>query len=591
MSARRPGPRAPSRAEPRAGDEARRRRRSRRRGALAIGLVLVALGIVAGGAYAVLSAVAFNRIPRNTVLAGVDIGGLPYPQARERIQRAAATAAARPVELTGAGVSGTVVPARAGVAVDTTASLASAGPVTSRSPAALVRGLFATPRRLDPVLSVDRTRLDAAVAAVAAGYDRPVREASVTLVGSVPQVVQPLAGRRVDRTRTGDAVVRAVASGDSLATAVVAPALPRTSAAAVQVVLRRTVPGLLAGPVRLVAGTRHADLLPAQLADHTSFRAQGAALVLAVDGAGLRAERPNPLAGLESPARNAGFTVSGAAAVVAPAVDGVAVDDADLSAAVTRAAAGRGGARAVAVGTRRVPAAVPTRALAALGIQRVVGQYTGRYRAEPGLSANLTRAGTRLNGQVVAPGAVLSLNGLLGQRTRAAGYVDGPALSGRQFTTALGGGVGQVATVLYNAAHAAGWGIQAHTPASVWTGIGPAGRDATISWPGIDLALRNDTPAAAYVQVDHRPATPSADGTFTVRLLSRPWWSVRTTTTRPAAVVRPATVRGAGPSCVPRSGSYGFRVTDRRTRTRPGAAAERYVFITTYRASPRVLCD
>jgi len=593
MSARRSGDaRRPGRAERRAkeSDEDRMRRRARRRGAVAITTVLAALVVLGGAGYAVLSAAAFDRIPRNTALGGVDVGGLAYSPARERIQRAAAASAARPVALTGAGFTGSVVPGRAGVLVDVSASLDAAGPVTSRSPIALVRGLFASPRRLDPVLSVDRARLDAAVAGAAAGYDRPVREASVVLVGSRPQVVEPLAGRRVDRARTGAAVVRAVARGDSVATVVAGPVAPRTSAASVRQVVDVTVPGLLAGPVRLVARGRSADLSTTQLADHTTFRARGDRLVPVVDAAGLRTERPDPLAALETPARDAGFTVSGAAAVLAPGTDGVAVDDVGLSAAVAQAAAARGGGRVVPVPTRIVGPRVTTRALAALGVQRVVGQYTGRYPAEAGLATNLGRAGARLNGQVVGPGAILSLNRLLGQRTRAAGYVDGPALAGGQFTTALGGGVGQAATVLYAAAHAAGWGIESHTPASVWTGVGPPGRDATISWPGIDLVLRNDTPAPAYIQVEDVAATPGADGTFTVRLLSRPWWSVRTSTSRPVAVVRPAVVRRTGPGCVPRTGSYGFRVTDRRTRTRPGAAPESYVFITTYRPSPTVTC-
>lgn len=570
--------------------EGRLRRRGRRGGLLALVLVVVAVAVAAGAAYAVLSSLAFDRVPRNTVVAGVDIGGTRYPEARGRVRRAVAASASRPVAVTGSGITASVVPARAGLVVDVAASVDAAGPVTSRDPVRLVRGLLATPRRLDPVVRVDRVRLDAAVAGIARGYDVGVRESSIRLVGSVPEVVQPLAGRRLDRPRTSAALVAAVTRGEAAATAVTATVAPRTSPAAVRATLRSTIPRMLSGPVRLSADGRSANLTASQLADHTTFVPRGTGLALSVDGAGLRAERPDPLAALEKPARNAQFTVTRSGVVLQPEVTGAALTDADLSAAVTRAAAATGGGRAVAVETRTTRARVTTRALASLGVRSVVGQFTGRYRYEPGLPANLTRAGGRLQGRVVPAGALLSLNGVLGQRTGAAGYVDGPVLVGGRYTTAVGGGVGQMATVLYDAAYAAGWGIVAHTPASIWTGIGPPGRDATISWPGIDLAVRNGTPAAAYVQVLHTPATPVADGTLTVRLLSRSWWSVRARTTAPSSVVRPPTVRDGGPTCVARPGSAGFRVTDRRTRTHPGAAPESYVFITRYRSSPVVVC-
>ena len=570
--------------------ERRLRRRGRRRGLLALLVVVVAGAAAGGGAYAVLTALAFDRIPRNTVVAGVDIGGTRYPEARERVRRAVAASAARPVQLTGSGISVDVVPAHAGLVVDVGASIDATGPVTSRDPVRLVRGLLPTPRRLDPVVRVDRVRLDGVVAGVARGYDVTVRESSIRLVGSVPEVVQPLAGRRLDRPRTSAALVAAVTRGETTATAVTAAVAPSTSAATVRHALAVTLPRMVSGPVRLSSGGRSANLAASQLADHTTFVARGTGLALSVDGAGLRSERPDPLATLERPARDAGFTVTRSGVVLEPEIAGVEVTDADLSAAVATAAAATGGARAVAVVTRATRARVTTAALATLGVRSVVGEYTGRYRYEPGLPANLARAAVRLQGRVVPAGAVLSLNGVLGQRTRAAGYVDGPVLVDGRYGAAVGGGVGQAATVLYDAAYAAGWGILAHTPASVWTGVGPPGRDATVSWPGIDLAVRNDTPAAAYVQIVHVPGTPVADGTLTIRLLSRPWWSVRARTTTPSSVVKPPTVRTRGPSCVARPGSDGFEVIDRRTRSHPGAAPESYVFITSYRPSPVVVC-
>lgn len=553
-------------------------------------LVVVALAVVGGAAYAALYALAFDRIPRNTTMAGIDLGGATYQEAVDRVRAATASSLTRPVELTGSGVTGTIMPSRAGLTVDVPASVAAAAPVTSRDPRALLNGLISGPRRLDPVIGVDEVRLAAALVPAGREFNRPVQEASVRLVGSRSQVSLPQPGRYLDRSRTGLAVVRAVERGDPTATAVTVLVQPRTTAAQARRVVDVVVPRLLSGPVRLTAGGRNGQLSPALLGDHTVFVARGNALVLRVDGAGLRAETPNPLAGLESAARDAGFTVTGTTATVRPEVDGVMVTDADLSAAVARAGAATGGGRAVPVAVTRTRPRVTTAALQALGVQRVVGSFTGSYRYEPGLATNVGLAAARLQGQVVAPGASLSLNRLLGERTRAAGYVDGPALVGNRYTSDLGGGVGTAATVLYDATYAAGWAIVAHTPAGVWTGTGPPGRDATISWPGIDLVVRNDTPAAAYLQVEQVAATLFTDGGMTVRVLSRPWWTVRSSAAPRTAVVRRSTVVDTSPGCLPRPGSDGFRVIDRRIRSRPGAGPEYYVFITHYRPSPAVVC-
>ncbi len=581
------------------------RRRGGRSGLLAVVLLAAAIAVVAAAGYGALYALAFDKVPRNTTMAGVDLGGASYQQASDRIRAATAAVASRPVALTGSGVTGTVVPAAAGLTVDVRASVVVAAPVTSRDPRDLLNGLIAGPRRLDPVLGVDRVKLAAALAPVAKAYSRPVREGSVQLVGSRPQSVLPQPGQALDVARTAAAVIRSVERAEPTATVVTAVLSPRTTAAQVNQVVRGIVPKLLSGPIALRAGGRTARLSTALLGDHTSFTAQGSAgtagntssagitssaLVLREDAAGLRAQSPNPLAPLESPARDAGFTVSGVTAAVRPEVDGVAVSAADLSAAVAQAGAATGGGRSVPVATTITRPRVTTAALQALGVQQVTGAFTGTYSYAPGLATNLGRAAARLNGQTVAAGATLSLNHLLGQRTRAAGYVDGPVLRGNRYDSDVGGGVGTAATVLYDAVYAAGWGIVAHTPERVWSGSGPPGRDATISWPGIDLVVRNDTPAPAYLQAELVAASPFSPGTMTVRVLSRPWWTVGGGASGRSAVVARSTVIDDSPSCLPRPGSDGFTITDRRIRSHPGADREYYVFITHYRPSPAVVC-
>ena len=55
---------------------------------------------------------------------------------------------------------------------------------------------------------------------------------------------------------------------------------------------------------------------------------------------------------------------------------------------------------------------------------------------------------------------------------------------------AVGGGVSQVATTVFNAAFFAGLRIVTHTPHGFWITRYPAGREATVSWGGPELIVR-----------------------------------------------------------------------------------------------------
>lgn len=575
------------------GDETRPDRVAGRagRGVGALVAVVVGIAVVAGILYGSLYALAHDRVPRNTRVAGVDVGGLTLPAARTRLTAALTPAAAGPIQLAGGGVRGSLVPARSGLRYDIEASAARVDPVTSRNPVDLVQGLLARSARYDPVVHVDGARLDAALATVAKGYDRPVREASVTLTGGVRRVTAPLPGRRVDRAASAPAVVAAFTGRRDSAELTVTSVTARTTAAGVAAALAGPVPKVLVGPVSLTAGGRSVQFGADRLAAAVSFGAGGPAggLVPKVDVGALRGGDPSvsSLQTLQTPPVDAGFTLSGSTPVLRPAADGLTLPDAAVAAAVGRAATATGNGRTVAVPLVRTGPRVTTAQVQALGVTATVGQFTVRYAPDGGLAANLSRAAGLIQGTVVGPGATVSLNRMLGDRTAARGWAPGPELTGGRYTQGVGGGVGTAATALYDAAYLAGWKVVQHTPASVYTGSGPPGRDATIAYPGIDLVLRNDTPTPAWLYAVNTAGT----GTLTVAVLGRPWWTVTASASARSRVVQPSRVSDPGPACTPRPGSPGFRITDRRTTRHGGAPAGHYIWITTYRAAPTVVCS
>jgi vancomycin resistance protein YoaR len=98
-----------------------------------------------------------------------------------------------------------------------------------------------------------------------------------------------------------------------------------------------------------------------------------------------------------------------------------------------------------------------------------------------------------LNGTLVRPGERFSLNGRLGRRTPAKGYLPAPVINGGRLVKGYGGGVSQVSTTTFNAAFFAGVRIEQHTPHSFYISRYPEGREATVSWPDVDQVWTNDT--------------------------------------------------------------------------------------------------
>ena len=144
---------------------------------------------------------------------------------------------------------------------------------------------------------------------------------------------------------------------------------------------------------------------------------------------------------------------------------------------------------------------------------------------------NIKRAAELLDGTIILPGKEFSLNGALGKRTEAKGFVSAPQIFNGRFEDAVGGGISQVATTLFNAAFFSGIKLVAHQAHQFYISRYPMGREATVSWGGPELIFRNDWPAAILMKLD------ASDSGITVRFYSTKLGRRVTTTTGRA--VRP----------------------------------------------------
>jgi vancomycin resistance protein YoaR len=98
-----------------------------------------------------------------------------------------------------------------------------------------------------------------------------------------------------------------------------------------------------------------------------------------------------------------------------------------------------------------------------------------------------------IDGHLIRPGEEFSFNKTTGERSAARGFQMAPVIINGELQNALGGGVCQVSTTVFNAAYEAGLNITARTNHALYISHYPQGRDATVDYPGVDLKFVNDT--------------------------------------------------------------------------------------------------
>lgn len=134
------------------------------------------------------------------------------------------------------------------------------------------------------------------------------------------------------------------------------------------------------------------------------------------------------------------------------------------------------------------------------GITGRLARFSTRYAAGSlKRSHNISLATRAINGTVLEPGDVFSVNKTVGERTQARGYRTARVYENKKVVPGIGGGVSQVTGTLFNAALLAGLPILEYGTHAGPVSYLPFGRDATLGWNSLDMRFKNDTAAPLYI--------------------------------------------------------------------------------------------
>jgi vancomycin resistance protein YoaR len=565
-------------------------KRERSGGRLVIVLVLALALLVAGG-YAAAVLAAGDKAPRGTSVAGVEIGGLDRDDARQRLEDELADRADAPIEVSVEDADPiTLTPAEAGLSVDYEASVAAAGGEKSWSPARLW-DYYTGGDELDAVVDVDRDVLEAALDDLSVETATPPQDGVVKFKASGVVTRDPQAGKGIDPEVAADAIVAAYLDDDPSVDLEVTDVDPDIDDADVQEALDSFANPAMSGPVTLIFDKARVRLNPRQYAGALTMVPSDGELVPEVDADRLTELVEGATAGKGAPVDATVKLVKGKPKVI-PAKPGITFEPDDITGTFLDLVVRDEGERELEVEATVDQPEFTTRDARKLGVKRKVSEFTTYYPYAEYRNVNIGRAAELVNGTLLKPGEQFSLNGIVGERTVENGFTTGFVISGGIFKEDLGGGVSQMATTTFNAMFFAGLKDIEHKPHSFYIDRYPVGREATVAWPTLDLAFENDTDYGVLIESFIKPATPSTQGSVTVRMYSTKVWDIKSETSDRYAYVGPGTRILDTPDCYPNTGYSGFQVDVTRIFRRPGSdeVVKTEKFHTAYTPSDTVIC-
>ncbi len=523
-----------------------------------------------------------GKTARGAQIAEFPVGNLTPDEARAELKRLS-VAAASPVVLHTESGQATVDPSNLGLSFDPNATLDRLLE-QPRNPWQRLLAMVGVHHEVEPVVHLDQTAFNEELDAQRRELERAAVEGGVHFDGTEPVADMPSSGLRVNRAAAQDTLRRQWLTGTPV-TLAMEPFAPTVSAEVVQNTLDGPARTVTSSGLRLSGRGQTVAVTPGELGEMVVFVPDGkGGLAPSVSQRNLKRVLGEDLARTESSPEDARFVFSGGKPQVVASQEGATVKAKATAAAL--AAASVTDQRKAEIAYTVTKPKLDTKKAKSLGIREVISEYTtGDFSGPSG--ENIRLVAETVDGAVVLPGETFSLNGYTGPRGTAQGYVTSTIIDHGRASKAVGGGISQFATTLYNAAYFAGLEDVAHTEHDYYISRYPAAREATVFEGAIDLQFRNNTDHGILIETEWTPSSITVRmwGTKTVEVESIP--GERYNQTSPEQVVLPA-----GDDCLPSSGSPGFTTSDTRVvrDARTGEEISRSTRTKQYAPEPNVVC-
>ena len=520
-------------------------------------------------------------VPPNAKLLGIEIGTKLLPNVYQEVNIAIRDKVDDPIDIKTPQGLFRFTPQEVGLSIDLPQTVKD----INKNPFVFLRSaVLAT--EIKPQINIDEVAFKQTLASVVQKNTKPPINATLTTKGGRVITTQASSGTEIDWEKTTQSLKRAWLYEGRSAEVVISFIPPDLNDEDVNKVRSNLAELAVSAPITLEIGARKVTISPAVIGTALNFVPVREKLESRFDEKVIIDEISRLIPNIQSTPTDAKFDFIGNKIVVVPAQEGIKFEPGQLDAALSPAFRQRNN-RTVNLDSAVVKPAVSTESLEELGIKEQLSSFRQGFDYLSYREINVSQAAKYMDGKILKPGEIFSMNETIKERTTKNGYVKGIYIGeGGRFDFGLGGGVSIITSATWNAAFYAGLERIEQRAHSVHIARYPAGLEATVSWPNLDLKFRNNTNNNVLIK-----ALPERDGITISMYGTKIYDRVTSRFGEPYALNNNIDrVVSYDPNCLDQEASPGFRINVAREFWKNNTIVETENLITSYRPSDSIIC-
>jgi len=363
------------------------------------------------------------------------------------------------------------------------------------------------PTELKPNISINENTLKIALAEVVQrNTNSPINATLTTQSGKVVST-EAVNGTEIDWKKTQKSLRDSWLYQGRQAEIVISYIPPKVSNEDVNKVRSNLAELAIAAPITIKIGSREVKISPEVIGSALEFVPNKEKLESKFDEQVIISEISRQIPNIKTTASDAQFEFSGNKITLLPAQEGIKFMPGQLDAAFSSVFRQKKN-RVVNLDSAVIKPVITTESMAALGIKEQLSSFRQGFDYMPYREINVAQASKYLDGVILKPGEIFSMNQTIKERTSQNGYIKGIYIGeGGRFAYGLGGGVSIITSATWSAAFFAGLERIEQRAHSVHIARYTPGLEATVSWPNLDLKFRNNT--TGNILIKSKPARDS----------------------------------------------------------------------------------
>ena len=442
------------------------------------------------------------------------------------------------------------------------------------------------PTELKPSISINENTLKFALTRVVQQNTNSPINATLTTQGGKVVSTEAVDGTEIDWEKTQKSLRDSWLHQGRQAEIVISYIPPKVSNEDVNKVRSNLAELAIAAPITIKIGSREVKISPEVIGTALEFVPNKEKLESKFDEQVIISEITRQIPNIKTTASDAQFEFNGNKITILSAQEGIKFMPGQLDAAFSPVFRQKKN-RVVNLDSAVIKPIITTESLAALGIKEQLSSFRQDFDYMPYREINVAQASKYLDGIILKPGEIFSMNQTIKERTSQNGYIKGIYIGeGGRFAYGLGGGVSIITSATWTAAFYAGLERIEQRAHSVHIARYTPGLEATVSWPKLDLKFRNNT--TGNILIKSRPARDS----ITISMYgSKMFDNVTANFGEPYNLNNNIDrVVSYDPNCLAQDPSPGYKIVVTRQFWKSNSVVQSENLVTSYRPSDQIIC-